>query len=234
MRWLYLHMENKWAPAELRMPVSKEPQTAGAYTVTVDWMVNQNQVRPWGIKLPWLIRLNPTSDQRVISFSFPAWFFLTWCEEWYGMVIYSRGSSGAWNGYQEPFWKFTEISAKNKRFWATNFQQKTFFPQSRPPSKKKTWFNPSGALTIFGLFSSGLQKERPCIENDNYDRHVYDTVTKIMLDKYNCTVVFNPAIFYPDGRNISICQDSQAVEALKYYEATPVVAESLYLHRDIL
>ena len=55
-----------------------------------------------------------------------------------------------------------------------------------------------------------------------------------MLDMYNCTVVFNPAVLDPDWRNVSICQNSQAAEALKYYEATPVVAESLYLHRDIV
>ena len=32
------------------------------------------------------------------------------------------------------------------------FRQKVLFFQSNPPSKI-TWFNPSGALTIFGLFN---------------------------------------------------------------------------------
>ena len=43
-----------------------------------------------------------------------------------------------------------EIEAKNKLFMI-EYLGKNAFHKIFQPSYKKTWFNPSGALTIFGL-----------------------------------------------------------------------------------
>ena len=86
------------------------------------------------------------------------------------------------------------------------------------------------------------QEHSPCYEGAtkdkssgyNYDDYLYRQINQKMMALFSCSVAFNPLVLDEAGRNLPVCNYSQAGEALEHYANAPSAAESLWSSKDIL
>ena len=73
-----------------------------------------------------------------------------------------------------------------------------------------------------------FKENRPCYKG-NYDAYLMEQVTREMLTRYGCTVVFDPLSDF-----LPVCNYTQAVKALEYYEKTPATSDVLWKMKKLL
>ena len=62
----------------------------------------------------------------------------------------------------------------------------------------------------------------------NYDRYINLRIKKKILEKFNCTISFDPLL---NADTDLVCSHAQAVRAVKFYETTPLAGETLWVHK---
>lgn len=83
-------------------------------------------------------------------------------------------------------------------------------------------------LGFMQLRNMHFQDNHPC-HKGNYDSYLKEEVTRQMLAIYGCTVVFDPL-----SDSHPICNYTQAVRALEYYEQLVIPATSDVLLKSYL